>query len=73
MRTDVRGDIVEIAVDAEVIVISCSPGWTQDDWDAAIAREGLIQVKAILSGELLDADGTEVYVCTVESQEARSA
>jgi hypothetical protein len=58
-------EAVSVATAGDLIVVSCAPGWTEDDWSAAIGAAGLTGVSAYVEADEFEADGTEiVYLST---------
>jgi hypothetical protein len=61
-----------IATAGDLIVVSCAPGWTEEDWDAAIAA-AQISTNAYLDAEEIEADGTEILYFTTARAEVSVA
>ena len=53
-------EMVSVATAGDLIVVSCAPGWTEQDWDTAIAA-AQIDRTAYLDAEEIESDGTEVF------------
>jgi hypothetical protein len=52
--------------------VSCAPGWTEEDWDAAIAA-AQISTNAYFDAEEIEADGTEILYFTTARAEVSVA
>ena len=63
---------VSIATAGNLIVVSCAPGWTEEDWDAAIAA-AQISTNAYFDAEEIEADGTEILYFTTARAEVSVA
>lgn len=65
-------EMVSIATAGDLIVVSCAPGWTEEDWDAAIAA-AQISTNAYFDAEEIEADGTEILYFTTARAEVSVA
>lgn len=61
-------EMVSVAVAGDLIVVSCAPGWTEQDWDAAVAA-GKVHGNAYLDAEEIESDGTEIFYLTTPRAE----
>lgn len=59
---NVSGDfeMVSVATAGDLIVVSCAPGWSEQDWETAIAA-AQIDRNAYLDAEEIESDGTEIF------------
>ncbi len=60
---------VSIANDGNLILVCCSPGWTEADWDAAVTAAD-VDRSAYLDAEQIESDGTEIYYLTTAAVDA---
>jgi hypothetical protein len=60
---------VSIATAGNLIVVSCAPGWTEADWDAAVTAAD-VDRSAYLDAEQIESDGTEIYYLTTAAVDA---
>jgi hypothetical protein len=60
---------VSIATAGNLIVVSCAPGWTEADWDAAVTAAD-VDRSAYLDAEQIEPDGTEIYYLTTAAVDA---
>lgn len=61
-------EMVSVATAGDLIVVSCAPGWTEQDWDTAIAA-AQISTNAYLDAEEIEEDGTEILYFTTARAE----
>jgi hypothetical protein len=61
-------EMVSVAMAGDLIVVSCAPGWTEQDWGAAVAAAH-ISTNAYLDAEEIEADGTEILYFTTARAE----
>lgn len=59
---------VSIAVADDLMVVSCAPGWTEQDWTDALAPHE--HLNAHLAGMSDEVDGTEIFVFTIAREVA---
>ena len=65
-------EMVSVAQAGDLIVVSCAPGWTEQDWDTAIAA-AQIDRNAYLDAEEIESDGTEIFYLTTARAEVSVA
>jgi len=65
-------EMVSVATAGDLIVVSCAPGWTEQDWDTAIAA-AQISANAYLDAEEIEEDGTEILYFTTARAEVSVA
>ena len=61
-------EIVSVAVADELMVVSCAPGWTEQDWTDALAPHQ--HLNAHLAGLADEVDGTEIFIFTIAQEVA---
>lgn len=59
---------VSVALTKDLMVVSCAPGWTEQDWTDALAPHQ--HVEADLSGMTDEVDGTEIYIFAIATEVA---
>lgn len=59
---------VSIALAEDLMVVSCAPGWTEQDWTDALAPYQ--HIEAHLSGMTDEVDGTEIYIFAIATEAA---
>lgn len=59
---------VSIAISDDLMVVSCAPGWTEQDYTDALAPHG--HLNAHLAGMSDEVDGTEIFVFTIAREVA---
>ena len=59
---------VSIAIADHLMVVSCAPGWTEQDWTDALAPHQ--HLNAHLAGLSDEVDGTEIYIFTIAKEQA---
>jgi len=65
-------ELVSVASAGDLIVISCAPGWTEQDWDAAVTAAG-VTTDAYLDAEEIESDGTEIFYLTTTARQVSVA
>jgi len=65
-------ELVSVASAGDLIVVSCAPGWTEQDWDAAVAAAG-VTTDAYLDAEDIESDGTEIFYLTTTARQVSVA
>jgi hypothetical protein len=61
-------DPVSVALTEDVMVVSCAPGWTEQDWtDALIPHQ---HIEAHLAGMTDEVDGTEIFIFAIATEVA---
>lgn len=59
---------VSVAIDGDLMVVSCAPGWTEQDWaDALIPHQ---HIDAHLAGMADEVDGTEIFIFAIATEVA---
>ncbi len=68
--TSVLGGSEPVSVDLanSLMVVSCAPGWTEQDWTDALAPHQ--HIEAHLSGMTDEVDGTEIYIFAIATEVA---
>ena len=61
-------EIVSVAIADDLMVVSCVPGWTEQDWTDALAPYQ--HLTAHLAGLADEVDGTEIFIFTVATEVA---
>ena len=61
-------DPVSIAVADDLMVVSCAPGWTEQDWTDALTPYQ--HLDAHLAGMTDEVDGTDIFIFTIAKQVA---
>ncbi len=61
-------DPVSVALTEDLMVVSCAPGWTEQDWtDALIPHQ---HIEAHLAGMTDEVDGTEIFIFAIATEVA---
>lgn len=61
-------DPVSVALDGDLMVVSCVPGWTEQDWTDALAPHQ--HLDAHLAGLDDEVDGTEIFIFAIATEAA---
>lgn len=61
-------DSVSVALADDLMVVSCAPGWTEQDWTDALAPHQ--HLNAHLAGLSDEVDGTEIFIFTIATEVA---
>lgn len=59
---------VSVAIDEDLMVVSCAPGWTEQDWTDALTPHQ--HIEAHLTGMTDEVDGTEIYIFAIATEVA---
>lgn len=59
---------VSVALADGLMVVSCVPGWTEQDWTDALAPHQ--RLNAHLAGLSDEVDGTEIFIFTIATEVA---
>jgi len=61
-------DPVSVALTEDLMVVSCAPGWTEQDWTDALAPHQ--HIEADLAGMTDEVDGTEIFIFAIATEVA---
>ena len=59
---------VSVALAGDLMVVSCAPGWTEQDWTDALAPHQ--HLNAHLAGLSDEVDGTEIFIFAIATEVA---
>ena len=59
---------VSIAIADDLMVVSCAPGWTEQDWTDALTPHQ--HLDGYLAGMTDEVDGTEIFIFTIAVEQA---
>ena len=59
---------VSVAIDGDLMVVSCAPGWTEQDWTDALTPHQ--HLNAHLAGMSDEVDGTEIFIFAIATEVA---
>ena len=59
---------VSVAIDEDLMVVSCAPGWTEQDWTDALTPHQ--HIDAHLAGMADEVDGTEIFIFAIATEVA---
>lgn len=59
---------VSVALTEDLMVVSCAPGWTEQDWTDALAPHQ--HLDAHLAGLDDEVDGTEIFIFAIATEVA---
>jgi hypothetical protein len=61
-------DPVSVALTEDLMVVSCAPGWTEQDWTDALSPHQ--HIEAHLAGMTDEVDGTEIFIFAIATEVA---
>jgi hypothetical protein len=59
---------VSVALTEDLMVVSCAPGWTEQDWTDALTPHQ--HIEAHLAGMTDEVDGTEIFIFAIATEVA---
>jgi len=59
---------VSVALTGDLMVVSCAPGWTEQDWTDALTPHQ--HIEAHLAGMTDEVDGTEIFIFAIATEVA---